>query len=113
MAKGTPDIIADALDLLGRGTGVGQAVPAEDYATIEGFIDPLYRQLAADGIVEVADRNNIPLAVYVPLTWLLANAAAPKFDMPQDDAKRMQTEIDIRRIATNRALTRPVKVAYF
>lgn len=113
MAKGTPDIIADALDLLGRGPGVGQAVPAEDYATVQGFIKPLYDQLAADEIVEVADREDIPSAIYIPLTWLLANACAPKFDMPQDDAGRQAKEVLIMRLVASRPTYEVLKAKYF
>lgn len=113
MALTSANIIADALDLLGRGPGVGQAVPAEDYATVAGFIGPLYGQLSGKGIVTIPDREDLPEAIYIPLTWLLANAAAPKFDMPQNADGQMEQEQEIRRILETRPTYEVARGEYF
>lgn len=113
MTKTSANIIADALDLLGRGPGVGQSVPVEDYNTMEGFIDPLYRQLSRKGVVTIADREDLPEEIYIPLTWLLANAAAPKYDMPQNAEGQLEQEREIRRILAAQPTYEPLRVDYF
>jgi hypothetical protein len=113
MALTSANIIGDALDLLGRGPGVGQSVPVEDYNAIQGFIRPLYGQLSKKGVVSIGNPENLPEEIYIPLTWLLANAAAPKFDVPQDEAGRLAQEQEIRRIVAGTATHEPLRTEYF
>lgn len=113
MTKTSANIIADALDLLGRGPGVGQAVPVEDYTTMQGFIGPLYRQLSRKGIVTIGDYEDLPEEIYIPLTWLLANAAAPKYDMPQSADGQLEQEQEIRRILASQPTYEPLRGEYF
>lgn len=113
MPKSSANIISDALDLLGRGPGVGQSVPPEDYATVNAFITPLYKQLSADQIVTIGDPENLPDEIYIPLTWLLANAAAPKFDVPQSDDGRKTNEQTIRRLVAARPTYETLRTEYF
>lgn len=113
MTKTSATIIADALDLLGRGPGVGQAVPAEDYATMQGFIGPLYRQLSRKGVVTIGNYEDLPEEIYIPLTWLLANAAAPKYDMPQSAEGQLEQEQEIRRILASQPTYEVMRGEYF
>jgi hypothetical protein len=113
MTKTSANIIADALDLLGRGPGVGQAVPVEDYKTMEGFIGPLYRQLSRKGVVTIGNYEDLPEEIYIPLTWLLANAAAPKYDMPQSADGQREQEQEIRRILAVQPTYETLRAEYF
>lgn len=113
MSKTSANIIVDALDLLGRGPGVGQAVPAEDYATMQGFIAPLYRQLSRKGVVTIGNYEDLSEEIYIPLTWLLANSAAPKYGLPQDEAGRLMHEQEIRRILAPSPTREPLQTEYF
>jgi hypothetical protein len=113
MAKTSANIIADALDLLGRGPGVGQAVPPEDYMTMQGFVEPLYRQLSRKGVVTIGNPEDLPEEIYNPLTWLLANAAAPKYDMPQSADGQREQEQEIRRVLASQPTYEPLQTEYF
>ena len=113
MSLTSANIIADALDMLGRSPGTGQGVPTEDYTAVEKFIRPLYRQLSAKGVVTIGDPEDLPEEIYIPLTWLLANAVAPKFDMPQDPVGQLAQEQEIRRIVAATATHEPLRTEYF
>ncbi len=86
---------------------------AEDLATIETYVDPLLAQLATDRIIYIADRNEIPNAVFLPLSRLLANVAGPKYGSPMNTDARREDEAALRRIAAGMATYEPARPDYF
>lgn len=91
----------------------GEALSAEDSDTLDGLVDPLLSQLAADGIVYVGDTEAIELEYFMPLARLLANMAGPDFGSPINDAAKQEDERLLRRLTATKASSEPVKAEYF
>jgi hypothetical protein len=72
------DLVLGALSELGV-TGAGQSVSPEDFETISGNLDSLFRKLAALEIVYVADPNNIPGEWFMDLVLIVAGENASGF----------------------------------
>lgn len=91
----------------------GESPAAEDSATVDGLIDPLIAQLAADGIAYISDDDAIELALFLPLARLLANAAGPDFGSPvNQEAKAMDEQI-LRRLTSGKPTFETMKTDYF
>lgn len=90
----------------------GETLSTEDDETFDGLIDPLFAQLAADGIAYVADSEEIELELFLPLARLLANIAGPDFGSPINDSAKLEDEKTLRRLTAGRATYEPLKVDY-
>jgi hypothetical protein len=71
---------------------------AEDLSVIEGYVDPLLAQLAADQIVYIGDSGEIPNEYFLPLVRLLANVCGPRFGSPMNEDARKVDEEALRRM---------------
>src|SRR5687767_8519474 len=80
----------------------GETLSTEDDETFDGLVDPLIAQLAADGIVYIADTEEIELEYFLPLARLLANIAGPDFGSPINEPAKMQDENTLRRMSSSR-----------
>lgn len=77
------DLVDQALKNLGV-LASGQTPSAEDVARMDGYVDPVIEQLAERDIVEVDDLAEIPAAWFLPLSYILAGAAAADFGQSND-----------------------------
>lgn len=104
--------IHDALDLLGRGPGLGQDVPADDYAAVDRFIKPLVDRLRQDRIA-IINADDVQDELYLTYIMMLANSCGPKFSVPYDDARQKALEQDMRRLTSGIPTYETLKVDYF
>jgi hypothetical protein len=99
------------------GTLVGldpsQQPAVEDLATIGTYVGPLFEQLEADEIVSIPDQDEIPEAIFLPLSRLLANAAGPRYGQPFNDDAKKRDEAQIKRIVSGTVTAAPLKVEFF
>jgi hypothetical protein len=91
----------------------GDAPSPEDYNTMDGLVDPLLAQLAADSVVYIDDSEAIKLEYFVPLANLLANMAGPDFGSPVNDAAKARDEHSLRRLSAPQPTTAAVKAVYY
>jgi hypothetical protein len=91
----------------------GEALSTEDDATLDGLIDPLLAQLAADKVVYIADSETIELEFFLPLARLLANIAGPDFGSPINEEAKRADEAMLRRLTTATTSTATLKAKYF
>lgn len=78
MSKTRIELVNQALKNLGA-LAAGQTASADDFATVDGFVEPLFAQLAAENVVDVTDYDAIDDAIFLPLAVLLADAAKDEF----------------------------------
>lgn len=110
--KTRADLIERALKSIGA-LEPGEAPSAEDYDTVDGLIDPLLAQLAADQIAYIGDPDQIELELFLPLSRLLANAAGPDFGSPINQEARAVDEQILRRLGAARPTFETLKAVYF
>lgn len=91
----------------------GESPASEDYDSLDGLIDPLVEQLAADQIHYVGDPDAIDAAIFEPLARLLANMAGPDFGSPINEDARRRDEQTLRRMGSARPTYEVMKVDYF
>lgn len=112
MAKTLTDLKTEAFGIL-TGLDPSQSPTPEDLDTIGQYVDPLFAQLASDGVVAISDSDEIPVEYFLPLARLLANVAGPRFGSPMNPAARVEDEKALRRIAAMRPTYEVVKAEYF
>lgn len=86
---------------------------AEDLSVIETYVDPLLSQLAADGIVYIADSGKIPNEYFLPLARLLANVCGPRFGSAMNQDAKAADEKTLRRLNAVAPTYEPVEGHYF
>lgn len=91
----------------------GEAPSAEDYASVDDLIDPLIAQLSADGIVYIADPDEIELEFYLPLARILGNIAGPDFGSAINEDAKTRDENILRRIEATKPTFETVKAKYY
>jgi hypothetical protein len=91
----------------------GEALSTEDDATLDGLIDPLIAQLAADDIVYIQDSEEIEVELFLPLSRLLANAAGPDFGSPINLEAKAADERELRRLSAAKPTYENLKVDFF
>jgi len=79
--------------LVGGDTGFSPS--DEDATTIDGYIDSVVAELAADDTVYISDPDNLDDELFVAFCKLVANAAAEEFGGKSDEnmAKTMRNRI--------------------
>lgn len=110
--KTLTELQTEALGIL-TGLDPNQEPSAEDLQTIGAYVGPLVEQLSADTIIDIADTDAIPEAVFLPLARLLANVAAPRFGSQINDQARVIDERTLRRIASTRPTFETQRAEYF
>jgi len=73
--KTRTELVREAADKLNI-VGTGQELEAEYAEKIDNNVDPLFMQLATDGICEVANDGYIPAEWFDAIAGLLANVSA-------------------------------------
>lgn len=91
----------------------GEALSDEDSETLDGLVDPLLSQLAADNIIYIQDPEAIDLELFLPLASLLANYAGPSFGSPINDQAMARDQGALRRISSSKPTFQPLRVDYF
>lgn len=91
----------------------GEAPSTEDYNTMDGLVDPLIAQLAADEIVYINDDDAIEVAYFIPLANLLANMGGPDFGSPVNDDAKARDEATLRRLVAGKPSYQPQVGEYF
>jgi len=71
-------------------TTIGQEPENDDLLRIEGYVSPLLSTLAAQEIIYVGDREQIPDSVYLQLAVLLAHAAQTEFSVSEEEAQKLE-----------------------
>jgi hypothetical protein len=90
--KTREQLVAEALTELFADGGAGQSPDAEDRDAVDRKVDGLIEELAARGIVTVANDAQIPPEWFGPLAELLANECAPRFGRSKSAALREDAE---------------------
>jgi hypothetical protein len=91
----------------------GEAPSPEDYDTVDGLIDPLLAQLAADQVIYIQDDDAIELQFFLPLARLLGNAAGPDFGSAiNEEAKKIDEQV-LRRLTATRPTYQAQEGEYF
>lgn len=88
---------ADKLNIV----GTGQSLEAEYADKLDGNIDPLFMQLASDGICEVVNDQFIPSEWFDPLAGLLANICSPLGGKNYDPQVKLYYEMQLRRLTSS------------
>lgn len=110
------DVVKTETDLINRAAvelGIsGGTLSQRNYDTIQGVVGPVVAQLSRSGVYDFADLEQIPAEAFLPLAKLVANAAAPSFDMPESPVIKIEQEGALRRIAAS-PTTGPVRATYY
>lgn len=112
LTKSRTQLVNEAASKL-QAVGSGQAVEAEDQATIDDKVDPLILQLAVDSICNVDNDEEIPGEWFDAIACLLANNCADDFGKEYDPAKKALYEAQLRRLTAPKTTREPVVVEYF
>lgn len=91
----------------------GETLSTEDAETFEGLVDPLFAQLAADGVAYVSDTEEIELELFLPLARLLANIAGPDFGSPINEQAKRLDEQTLRRLTGSKSTGEVMKAVYY
>lgn len=110
--KDRDELVQRAAQKLGI-VGSGQSLEAEDGALIDDAVDALLSDLAARGVVYVADDEEIDAALFEYLAMLLANAVAEDFGKPMDAGKISFAEGRLRTIASGGPTYEVQKATYY
>lgn len=100
---------AECLQLI----AAGQPLEDDDEDVIDGLVDVLVEQLAADNVVEIEDLTEIPAKYFKALGELLANACATKFGMPYDPNKKQVFEAQLKKTASASPTYETLKAVYY
>jgi hypothetical protein len=95
------ELVREAADKLNI-VGTGQALEADYADKIDGNVDPLFMQLARDGICEVVDDQFIPSEWFDALAGLLGNVSAPVAVKSFDPQIKDYYELRLRRLTSSR-----------
>jgi hypothetical protein len=111
MSKTQQELIVAALGKL-NACGVGEAPSAEDVEKVRGYVEPRLAQLAADRVYYVPDVEEIDDEAFIPLSILIANAAASDFGQATDDKVDRAQEARLRSM-NSIVPSRPFRNTYF
>jgi len=112
ITKTRTELILEAADKL-KIVGTGQSLEAEYSAKLDGNIDPLFMQLASDGICEVVNDNQIPSEWFDALAGLLANICAPLGGTGFDPRIQEYYEMKLKRLTSSRPSYTVLENEYF
>lgn len=104
------ELVNQALSYLNLRPG-GQAASGPDYATVDGYVDAVVRQLEGESIYLVDDPDAIDPAAFLPVAVFLAAAAAPEFSIPAIDTTQARSSLF--RIASDEPTGLPAVADYF
>lgn len=90
------------------------AAAAEDEAAVDDRVDGLFAELAARGVVSIADEDEIPIEWTGPLAVLLANECAAIFGKPKmadDEVRRIEQRLRTMQAAVT--ADEPLRMTYY
>lgn len=112
ITKTRTELIREAADKLNI-VGTGQSLDAEYADRLDRNIDPLFMQLARDGVCEVVNDGFIPSEWFDALAGLLANVSAPVGGKNFDPQIKEYYEQRLRRLTAGRPSFNVQEVEYF
>lgn len=112
ITKTRTELIQEAADKL-KLVGTGQALEAEYSDKLDGNVDPLFMQLASDGICEVVNDGQIPSEWFDALAGLLANICAPLGGTAFDPRIKEYYEMQLKRVTSTRPSYNVMENEYF
>ena len=95
------------------GGDVGFNPSDEDATTIDGYIDSMVAELAADGTDYIGDPDTLDDELFVTFCKLVANAAAEEFGGKSDEAAARTFRNRIKTITAQTPGYGPAQVDYF
>ena len=95
--KTRQELVREAADKLNI-VGTGQSLEADYAVKLDNALDPLFMQLAADGIAEVVNDNSIPSEWFDSIAGLLANICAAVGGRNFDPQIKQYYEMMLRRV---------------
>lgn len=113
------DVVRTRLELVNEALGVllnlpaGAAFSNEDIVTVDGYVDPLFAELAADQVVYIADANEIPAEWFLCLQGLLASRAGPRYGSGRDLEGEKRLKADLRRLSASKPTYEVQTAEYF
>jgi len=110
--KTRTELIREAAERL-KIVGTGQSLEAEYSERLDLNVDPLFMQLAADGICEVVNDNFIPAEWFDALVGLLANMCAALGGSGFDPRLKEYYEIQLKRLTSSRPSYNVQEAEYF
>jgi len=110
--KTRTELVREAADKL-KIVGTGQPLEDEYAVKLDEAIDPLFMQLASDGICEVVDDNAIPGEWFDALAGLLANVSAPLGGINYQPEIKEYYETRLRRLTASRPTYAVQEAEYF
>ena len=98
----------------------GQTPSADDIATIDAYVEPLFASLAARDIVSIddigtrgpGDDGDYPIALFLPAARALAHAAAQEFGGQTDPNLQFAIENEMRQIVASEPTYAPMQGEY-
>ena len=96
--KTRQDLILATLKLLQADGGIGQDPAPENVKDIDDIIDGKLEELSFREIYGNNDPEEFEDKVVEPLSTILANAAAPSFGQPRNDASKVAAENTLRQL---------------
>lgn len=105
-------LVDEALSNLGA-LVVGQTPSNEDLSTVDGMVDAFLRQLASDQVVTIANDEEIPADIFLPLGRLLANLAGPKYGLAINRESEIVDRAEIKRIIAARPTYEVLQTEFF
>lgn len=112
ITKTRDELIREAADKLNI-VGTGQSLEAEYSEKLDGNVDPLLMQLAADGICNVVNTGFIPAEWFDALAGLLANVCAPLGGKAYDPRIKEYYEMQLKRTSSGRPAYTVLEAEYF
>jgi hypothetical protein len=112
ITKTRTELIREAADKLNI-VGTGQALEAEYSQKLDDNVDPLFMQLAADGICVISNDGYIPAEWFDSLAGLLANICAPLGGKAFDPRIKEYYEIQLKRTNSARPSYSTLEIEYF
>jgi hypothetical protein len=110
--KTRTELVREAADKLNI-VGTGQSLEAEYGEKIDGNVDPLFMQLARDGICEVVNDDFIPAEWFDAIAGLLANVSASIAGKGFDPQVKEYYETRLRRLTASRPSYNVMENEYF
>lgn len=111
MPKTRADLVTRVLQELGA-VAVGQQPAAEDVSLVDGNLEPVAAELAADEVVFIADLDQIDDAAFLPLAICVAQRMASDFGVAMDAVKVAGAEARLRRMGRNGPKYTPQPTSY-
>jgi len=99
ITKTRNELVREAADKL-QIVGTGQFLEAEYADRINSTVDPLFMQLASDGVCEIVDDTSIPSEWFDAIAGLLANICSSMIGRLYDPQIKMYYEMQLRRLTS-------------